>query len=78
MSKVVVMDSGGRSCMRRIPRRRWAAALAVAGLLAWAAASAWGASAASARLFSPNGVWNHPLAANARIDPHSGGWSTSS
>jgi hypothetical protein len=78
MSKVVAMDAGGHSCMRTLGRRRLAAGLAMVALaLAWHEASPWtdseaSAAATSGRLFSPNSVWNHPLARNARIDPHSG------
>lgn len=61
-------------------RRRWAAAGLLPCMLAaaWLAGPSVGASGSSAahgkapaRLFSPNGVWNHPLARDARIDPHS-------
>jgi hypothetical protein len=77
MSKVVEMDPGGQSYTRFHGRRALAVALALLALvLAWMAASWSGAAASGAtisgRLFSPNGVWNHPLARNARIDPHSG------
>ncbi len=63
-------------------RGPWAAGVAIllVGTLAvaWLAGGPWSAAGSvahhdkvSKRLFSPNGVWNHPLADGARIDPHS-------
>ena len=65
--------------VRRGPWAVGAAILLVGALAAaWMAGGPWSASGsvshrdkASTRLFSPNGVWNHTLADNARIDPHS-------
>jgi hypothetical protein len=79
MSKLLEMARPGNSHAPPVRRRRAAAALAacLAAAVALALAS-WTASGSSmtkrggaVRLFSPNSVWNHPLAPNARLDPKS-------
>ena len=77
MSKrLVEMTPPRHSDIRSRPRGRGAATLTLCLIaLACSVASSWAAAGSAAgapgRLFSPNGVWNHPLASNARIDPNS-------
>ncbi|MGH2976340.1 MAG: hypothetical protein ACRDLL_15975 [Solirubrobacterales bacterium] len=59
----------GRFAYRRLLAVLAAGAAALAILSVPATVSAAGTK--QFRLFSPNSVWNHPLAPNARIDPRS-------
>ena len=81
------MDSTTQRDKRSFLRGRWAVVVALAaGLVAaWAAGAPWSGSGSvvasgsgsvaaakgPGRLFSANGIWNHPLAPHSRIDPHS-------